>query len=178
MKVFSEISSKIFSEYNNSKSKILIVRPANLYGPMDKFDDEKSKVIPSLIKKFKKHALKKKNINIWGDGKDIKDFMYIKDFVSNLIRVSLKFKSNDVINLASGKSVSLKKIIFILKKYFDVNKKYIKFKKNMPKMIPMRKISVEKFKKKYGLKIQYNLKQGLFNTIKWYIKNDHKQNSL
>ena len=41
-----------------------------------------------------------------------------------------------------------------------------------------RKISVEKFKRKYGLKIQYNLKQGLLNTIKWYIKNDHKQNSL
>ena len=43
MKLFSEISGKIFAEYSNTKSKILIVRPGNLYGPYDKFNEKKIK---------------------------------------------------------------------------------------------------------------------------------------
>ena len=37
----------------SSKEKIdlLIIRPSNIYGPHDKFDKEKSKVIPSIIRK-------------------------------------------------------------------------------------------------------------------------------
>ena len=174
MKLFSEISSNIFAKYNNTISKVLIVRPGNLYGPEDKFDEHKSKVIPSLIRKFSNHKLDNKNIEIWGDGKDIKDFMFIKDFVKNLIRISFKFKEHDIINLASGKSVSLKKIIKILKKNIKVNDHFIKFNKKKPTMIPVRKISMLKVKKNYGLKIKYSLESGLVYTIKWYNKNVSK----
>ena len=48
MKIFSE---KICQMYKN-KMNILILRPGNIYGPHDKFDPVKSKVIPSLIRKF------------------------------------------------------------------------------------------------------------------------------
>tara|TARA_B100000989_G_scaffold87695_1_gene63249 strand:- start:46808 stop:47782 length:975 start_codon:yes stop_codon:yes gene_type:complete len=178
MKLFSEISSEIFSKYKNTQSKVLIVRPGNLYGPNDKFQDHKSKVIPSLIKKFSNHKLYNKDIEIWGNGKDIKDFMFIKDFVTNLIRISFKFKENDIINLASGKSVSLKKIINILKKKLKVNNNSIRFNKSRPTMIPVRKISMHKVKRNYGLKINYKLEDGLVHTIKWYKKNVIKQNTI
>ena len=42
-----------------------------LYGPYDKFDKEKSKVIPSLIRKI---VEKQNPLEVWGDGKDLKDF--------------------------------------------------------------------------------------------------------
>ena len=74
IKIFSE---KICQMYKN-KMNILIIRPGNIFGPNDKFDLVRSKVVPSLIRKFET----KKNIEIWGDGKDIKDFIYIDDFVT------------------------------------------------------------------------------------------------
>ena len=103
MKLFSEISGKIFAEYSNTKSKILIVRPGNLYGPYDKFNEKKSKVIPSLIKKFYDCSKDGKKVLIWGNGKDIKNFIFIEDFIENLIKVSFKFKKNEKINIASKK---------------------------------------------------------------------------
>ena len=36
------------------KMSILIIRPGNIYGPNDKFDPIRSKVIPALIRKFEK----------------------------------------------------------------------------------------------------------------------------
>ena len=48
----------------------IIVRPGNLYGPYDKFDIEKSKVIASLIRK----VVEKQIQLMCGDGEDLKDF--------------------------------------------------------------------------------------------------------
>lgn len=55
MKIFSE---KICQMYKN-KMNILIVRPGNIFGPHDKFDLVRSKVVPSLIRKFEKKKLLK-----------------------------------------------------------------------------------------------------------------------
>ena len=69
------------------------------------------KVIPSLIDKFK---LKNK-IKVWGEGKDIKDFMFIEDFIDALILVVNRYKKFTIMNIASGKSIKLEKIINFLK---------------------------------------------------------------
>lgn len=55
--------------------------PCNLYGKYDKFDPEKSHMIPAVIRKI--HDAKKKNdesIEIWGDGLSRREFMYVGDF--------------------------------------------------------------------------------------------------
>ena len=71
--------------YKN-KMNILILRPGNIYGPHDKFDPVKSKVIPSLIRKFEKRKI----IEVWGDGNDIKDFIYVEDFVEIVLKLLKK----------------------------------------------------------------------------------------
>ena len=50
MKIFSEKLCEMYKK----KMNITIIRPGNIYGPHDKFDPVKSKVIPSLIRKFSK----------------------------------------------------------------------------------------------------------------------------
>ena len=76
MKIFSEKLCEMYKD----KMSILIIRPGNIYGPNDKFDPIRSKVIPALIRKFEENKI----IEIWGDGQDIKDFIYIDDFESTI----------------------------------------------------------------------------------------------
>ena len=101
MKIFSEKLCEMYKD----KMSILIIRPGNIYGPNDKFDPIRSKVIPALIRKFEENKI----IEIWGDGQDIKDFIYIDDFVKALLKLTAKLNGFNVINLASGKSIKLKK---------------------------------------------------------------------
>lgn len=160
MKIFSE---KICQMYKN-KMNILIVRPGNIFGPHDKFDLVRSKVVPSLIRKFEEN----KNVEVWGDGKDVKDFIYIEDFVAILLRLmNMPFKFM-IINVASGKSISLKKIIDFLSKIYKIDKKNIKFNFNKPTMIPVRRINIRKLKKLIKFKPKFTLEKGLLDTIKWY----------
>lgn len=160
MKIFSE---KICQMYKN-KMNILIVRPGNIFGPHDKFDLVRSKVVPSLIRKFEEN----KNVEVWGDGKDVKDFIYVEDFVAILLRlINMPFKFM-ILNVASGKSISLKKIIDFLSKIYKRDKKNIKFNFNKPTMIPVRRINIRKLKKLIKFKPKFTLEKGLLDTIKWY----------
>ncbi len=165
MKMFAEKSCYIYSNKLKKKMKTLIIRPGNIYGEFDKFDLQKSHVIPALIKKFDDA---KKKVEVWGDGSDIKNFIYIKDFISGCISAS---KSElEIVNLASEKSYSLKKVISIIDKIYK-KKLIISYDKSKPTMIPKRNISISLAKKKLHFKTKYSLENGLRNTIKWYQKN-------
>ena len=174
MKSFSEILCEIYSSKVQNPINVLIIRPGNLYGPYDKFDPEKSKVIPSLIRKV--NLLKNHNdiLEVWGDGKDIKDFLFIDDLVS-FIKLSLKKKFKfEVVNVAYGHSVSIKKVIKAISKSYKKNFQ-IKFDKDMPSMIPVRKINISKAKNFFRWRPKFDLEAGIKKTVRWYLKeNDYK----
>lgn len=162
MKIFSEKLCEMYKSYMT----IIIVRPSNLYGPYDKFDKIKSKVIPSLIRKFENDKV----IEVWGDGKDYKDFLYIDDFIDGLILISNKINKFEIINISSGKSISLNEIIKFLIKFYRKKKDDIKYNKLMPKMISYRKVNNKKFLKLSNFKFKNSIQLGLNKTIKWYRK--------
>ena len=74
----------MYSEKIKKPMQTLIVRPSNLYGPHYKFDWKTAKVVPSLIRKV---VEKKFTVVIWGNGKDLKDFIYIDDFINALLEL-------------------------------------------------------------------------------------------
>lgn len=146
----------------------IIVRPGNLYGPYDKFDIEKSKVIASLIRK----VVEKQNpINVWGDGEDLKDFLYIDDFIDGLNRIVFDFNEFDIINLASGKGITIKEILNLIIELESAESLKIEFDKSKPTMIPKRLINISKAKKLLNFNPKIEMKEGLYNTIKWYREN-------
>ena len=168
MKLFSEIMCNMYSTKISKKMITIILRPGNLYGPYDKFDTEKSKVIPALIKRF----IEKSNpIDVWGDGKDIKDFLYIDDFVNGLIRIVNNCNKHEIFNIASGRPTTINQIIKILKKLEGNKFTKINYILDKPTMIPLRLININKIKKKINFKQTTSLTIGLKKTILWYRKN-------
>ena len=72
-----EISRTMRDQFGH---KILNLMPTNLYGPNDKFEEFNSHVIPGLI--FKMHRAKinkSKEVEIWGSGKPLREFMHVDD---------------------------------------------------------------------------------------------------
>lgn len=170
MKRFTEIACSIYSKKLNNRMRTIVIRPGNIYGPHDKFDNKTSKVIPALIKKI----LSKKNpLEVWGDGNDIKDFLYVDDFVNGLLKVISKCKKDhEVINIASGKKITIKriiKIIFNILKY----KLDIFYDKSKPSMIPIRSINIRKSIREYNFFAEVEIREGLKKTIDWYFKKNN-----
>ncbi len=168
MKLFSEKICQMYSEKIEKPMQTLIVRPSNLYGPHDKFDWKTAKVVPSLIRKV---VEKKFPVVIWGNGKDLKDFIYIDDFINALLKLFILKKKINPINISSGKSYTIRQMFSILEKISDQKKIEIRYDKSKPTMIPKRKISNQYLRQISSWKPKIDLETGIKNTYNWYKKN-------
>lgn len=89
-----------------NKGSLFIMRPPLVYGPKD----TGSTYGPAG---FIKAALSNKKITLWGDGAELREFIFVDDIVRVVKR--LAFSSlTDIVNIASGKSVSFKDILDII----------------------------------------------------------------
>ena len=144
--------------------KVGIIRPTNIYGPYDKFDDEKSHVIPALIKR----ALKKENpYVVWGDGRAIRDFIYVEDFVQDMLEVVNKFCIGDPVNISCGESTSIKDAVKVI---LDICEHDVipQYDENKPSAIPYRMLSKVKFESIFGKKKRTSFRDGIKKTVEWY----------
>jgi GDP-L-fucose synthase len=165
MKRFSEIVCEIYSKKIKNPMKTIVVRPGNLYGPYDKFDPEKAKVIPSLITKI---VNRQNPINVWGNGKDLKDFLYIDDFCRSLTKIINLNTDFNTFNIASGKSITVKEVLKILMKIENLKNTRVFYDLSKPTMIPKRLISISKIKKEFAYKSLISIEEGLKRTLNWY----------
>ena len=167
MKKFSEIMCSMYSEKIKDKMETIIIRPGNLYGPYDKFTWNESKVIAALIRR----SVEKQNpFNVWGDGSDIKDFLYIDDFIDGMLQSFSYFQNHEVFNIASGVEINIKEIISKILSISNHNKVDVNFDSSKPTMIPKRLIDISKVLKNTNWKPTTTIDLGLKKTISWYKK--------
>ena len=112
MKLFSEKMCEMYSSKINNPMETIVIRPGNLYGPFDKYTTKESKVIAALIRRF---AERQNPIEVWGDGNDIKDFLYIDDFINGLLKSFTINNLNNPVNIASSVPSTIKDVINCLK---------------------------------------------------------------
>ncbi|WP_440653721.1 NAD-dependent epimerase/dehydratase family protein [Candidatus Pelagibacter sp. HIMB1506] len=113
-KLFNERMCRHF--YEDYGLEVRIARYHNVYGEYGSWRDGREKAPAALARKFAESIHKKKNkIQIWGDGNQIRSFLYIDDCIKG---TDLLFKSKfrDPINIGNDKHVTINKLVSILEK--------------------------------------------------------------
>jgi nucleoside-diphosphate-sugar epimerase len=116
-------------------------------------------------------------LKVWGDGLDSRDFLYIDDFISaiKLIIFNNNYEvRNDktyIFNISSSINFTINRIALIIQEIVN-NNKNIEYDSYGYSTIKIRKISNTKFKKTYNWSVETKLKDGLYNTINWYKRNN------
>jgi len=143
-----------------------ILRFANPYGERQN---------PFLTQGLVAHLLYKikngESLEIWGDGKVIRDYFYIKDGARSIFKAINDKSTNSIYNISSGKGHSINQILDrfrkVLKLDFDV------------KYLPGRKFDVKsnildnKLAKKYlKWEPEHSFNEGLKNTWRFYLDNE------
>ena len=145
--------------------------PVNLYGPGDKFDPDKSHVIPALIKKIVDAKQQKENkVIVWGHGKATREFLYVEDAARGIILAAEKYNAPDPVNLGSNSEISIKDLVRLISKIVGF-KGRISWDQTKPDGQPRRKLDSNRALKEFGFKSKTNFTQGLRNTINWYLQN-------
>jgi GDP-L-fucose synthase len=165
-KVYLEKIAKFYSML--SKTKFTIIRHSNIYGPHDKYDLDKSHVFGATITKVMKA---KDDLEVWGDGSEIRDFLHAEDLVNFIKKAISKQKTQyEIYNCGSGKAITIKKLCNLIVK---ISKKplKIKFNKNKPTIAFDMFLNCNKAKKELGWEPKIEIESGIKKTISWWIKN-------
>jgi len=168
------------SFYDQYKNNFYSVMPCNMYGPRDNFDLKSSHVLPALIRKV--HEAKEnneKNIEVWGTGKPLREFLYVDDLADALKYCLENVEAKDIydqkishINCGSEDEVSILELTNIIQDIVNY-KGDILFDSSKPDGTYRKKMDNNKLLK-MGYKPATSLRDGIKKTYSWYIENKEK----
>jgi dTDP-glucose 4,6-dehydratase len=142
---------------------VCITRCSNNYGPRQ-FPE---KLIPLMIAS----ALEDKPLPVYGDGLNIRDWIYVEDHCRGIMSVLLKGKPGEVYNFGGNTEMTnlsvVKKILHLLGKPESL----IEFVLDRPGHDYRYAIDISKAKAHLGWSPVWTFCEGLENTIKWYLDN-------
>ena len=168
----SYLESKKFGEtlcvswHKQYKIPINIVRPAITYGPGIDLDDDRS------YSYFIKCVVNNQNIKLTSDGKAIRNFCYIADFIRGLLYVIKKGKIGETYNICTEHETTIKDLTNLLCNKLVKHKKIkVMFSKEKFKRINFNKTTVSTKKlRDLGWVEHYNVETGFKRTIDYYEK--------
>ena len=167
MKRYTEILCRMYSEKLKNPMVTVVLRPSNIYGPYDDFEFETSHVMAALIRRV---VERHEPIEVWGTGEDIRDWIYIDDFIDAMMLAAEKIESYDPINIGLGKGYSIKEALQMMLEVDGYTDAKIKLNSAKPSMIPVRLIDTTKAETLLGFKPKTGLREGIRKTIDWYRK--------
>lgn len=141
-----------------------ILRFSNVYGP-------RSKKKTSVVANFFKDAIKNGTINIFGDGTQTRDFIYVKDLCEGIFLAINYSKGGQIFQIATQKQTSIKNLAKEIKKIIKKdNKNVIKinYKKKRDGDVLLNYARITKAKKELLFNPKINIKKGLDYTYKYY----------
>lgn len=165
MKRFTEIVCEMYATKIAKPMKVCVVRPANIYGEFDDFEWETSHVIPALVRKVvERHD----PLEVWGDGNDLKEFIYIQDFIDGMLLAMEKLEGFEPINIAAGKPCTVREVLAALLRIDGYTDAKLIYDASKPSMIPKRLIDVSRAERKLGFRARTSMEDGLTKTVAWY----------
>jgi dTDP-glucose 4,6-dehydratase len=146
----------------------LILRPFNTYGPHQHLE----KVIPRFITS----ALMDEPLNIHGDGRHSRDWVYVEDLCHALdraIHTDCSLLHGEVINLGTGIETSILAIAEVILDLLGKPRSLITFAADRPGQVLCHRASADKAYRLLGWKATTKLADGIERTIRWYA--DHSE---
>ncbi|MCK4730965.1 MAG: dTDP-glucose 4,6-dehydratase [Methanophagales archaeon] len=148
---------------------VLITRSSNNFGPYQ----YPEKLIPVLILK----AMHDEPLPIYGNGRNIRDWIYVLDNCSGIDTVFQRGKIGEIYNIASGNEKQNIEIANLILGELDTPKSLIKFVEDRQGHDQRYSLNIEKVKK-LGWNSRYRFEDALTETIRWYKENERWVDNL
>lgn len=162
---YAEILCGMYAEKLASPINITVLRIDNIYGPYDSFKWEKSHVMAALIRKAVERMTP---LEVWGDGLDYKDFIFVEDLVKGVLQALKHMKGYQVYNIASGVNVTINEVLKIILEETGYQDAEIVYNLDKPTMIPYKVLSIEKARNGIKFYPSISLREGIHRTVEWY----------
>jgi GDP-L-fucose synthase len=145
--------------------------PCNLYGPGDRFDAERSHVIPALMLKMHQSKLENRPLlELWGTGSPLREFLHVDDLAGGLLLMMVEYDDAAPLNIGSGHEISIHDLAHMVAQVVGYQGQ-ITFNAAHPDGTP-RKVLDSKGIRALGWQPRIDLMTGLQETYDWFCRNE------
>jgi dTDP-glucose 4,6-dehydratase len=138
----------------------LITRASNNYGPYQ-FPE---KLIPLMIS----NALEGRELPIYGDGMQIRDWLFVEDHCRGIESVLTKGREGEIYNIGGNCSLPNREVVDRIISQTGASRDQIRYVKDRPGHDRRYALTTEKLMRETGWQPQVNFDQGLRETVNWY----------
>lgn len=149
--------------YHTYGLPVLITRCSNNYGPFQ-FPE---KLIPLMIL----NSLRNKKLPIYGDGMNIRDWIYVIDHNKAVEIVFENGQIGDVYNVGASNELPNIEIVKLILKNLNKGEELIEYVKDRPGHDRRYAIDSSKIQNELGWKPEYDFESAIDQTINWYLNN-------
>ena len=163
-KLFSERMCRHFEEDFGVQCRV--ARYHNVYGPLGTYTGGREKAPAAICRKVIEAKMSGRHeIDIWGDGKQTRSFMYIDDCVKGT-QMIMESEIHEPINLGSSEVVTINQLVDIAEEIGGVKLKR-QYKLDAPKGVNGRNSDNTKIQQYLGWEPSVRLRDGLAKTYSW-----------
>ena len=149
--------------FKTYKFPVIVTRASNNYGPYH-FPE---KLIPLMIS----NALEDKRLPIYGDGMQIRDWLYVEDHCRAILAILDKGRDGEIYNIGGNRSLPNKTVVDQILSITGKPSSLIEYVGDRPGHDRRYALSSEKVMKETGWAPQMVFEQGLRATVAWYQEN-------
>jgi dTDP-glucose 4,6-dehydratase len=149
--------------YHTFGVPVVVTHCSNNYGPYQ----YPEKLIPFFVLRMLEH----KTLPMYGDGKNVRDWIYVLDHCEALRLCLFKGKPGEVYNIGADNELDNLQIAGMILAYFKQGKEKLEFIADRPGHDRRYAIDASKIEKELGWKPRYHFKQAFHETIDWYLAN-------
>ena len=150
------------SFYTTYGLPVVVTRCSNNYGPYA----YPEKFIPYSVLRL----MEEKPIALYGDGRNVRDWVHVEDHCSALVRALLRGVPGEIYNIGADDEVDNLTLAKRMLAYFKKDESALSFIQDRPGHDRRYAIDASKIQKELGWKPRHALRTSLAPTIAWYVK--------
>ena len=151
------------SYFTTYKTPVVVTRASNNYGPYQ-FPE---KLIPLMIS----NAMENAALPVYGDGLQIRDWLYVEDHCRGILSVALKGRTSEIYNIGGNCSIPNIEVIKKILAATGRPENLIQFVTDRPGHDRRYALSSAKIMKETEWSPRTNFENGLAKTVQWYAEN-------
>ncbi|MFH1714886.1 MAG: NAD-dependent epimerase/dehydratase family protein, partial [Elusimicrobiota bacterium] len=141
----------------------VILRYGNVYGPRQNPYGE-----AGVVAIFSQRMINNEPVNIFGSGKQTRDYIYVKDIAEVNLK-ALNNPKNEIINVGTGESADVNILFKELSRFYGYNKKAV-YKPRRAGELESSKLDIKKAQELMRWNAEHTLSKGLKETAEYFVK--------
>tara|TARA_B110000014_G_C20113872_1_gene587650 strand:- start:952 stop:1875 length:924 start_codon:yes stop_codon:yes gene_type:complete len=163
------VSNSFKQQYSIDTSNIVL---SNMYGPRDHFDIDRSHALGALVKKVCDAKLNNENeIEVWGTGKPIREWLYVEDGARALIKSLELSEPHQLFNVGINEGISIKELSEKISSEAEWDGKF-RYNKSKPDGVKRKTVDGSLGEDLLQWSPEIDMDSGIKMTVDWYVENN------